>query len=62
MPIWHPSMTAPEREAFSEYRRRRYLPEQIAATRRKLAMLENEARRYGMDELLAGHPAPEKQA
>lgn len=36
---------------FTKYRHR-YLPKQIAATRRKLAALENEARRYGMFELL----------
>lgn len=32
--------------------RRKYLPVQLEATRRKVAMLENEARRLGMDELL----------
>ncbi|TCM33777.1 hypothetical protein [Novosphingobium sp. ST904] len=36
----------------SEYRRRCYLPGQIEAARRKLAMLEAEARRYGMTELV----------
>jgi hypothetical protein len=39
-----------------EYRRRSYLPGQIEATRRKLAALENEARRYGMDELVKTEP------
>lgn len=34
--------------------RMRYLPSQIIALRRKLAMLENEARRYGFTELLEG--------
>lgn len=29
-----------------------YLPHQIAATKRKLQMLRNEARRYGMTDLL----------
>lgn len=35
-----------------EYERRKYLPGQIEATRRKLAMLEREAARYGMRDLL----------
>lgn len=35
------------------YRHRvEYLPKQLAATRHKLAALENEARRYGLTELL----------
>lgn len=34
--------------------RMRYLPAQIAATRHKLVALENEARRYGMLELIGG--------
>lgn len=33
-------------------RRQRYLPEQLEAARKKVVMLENEARRYGMEELL----------
>ncbi|GFM29249.1 hypothetical protein [Novosphingobium sp. PY1] len=37
-----------------EDRRRRYLPRQIEATRRKLALLEREAERYGMHELIEG--------
>lgn len=32
--------------------RQRYLPRQIEAARHKVVMLENEARRYGMTELL----------
>lgn len=32
--------------------RQRYLPTQIANTRKKLRALENEARRYNMDHLL----------
>ena len=32
-----------------------YLPAQLAAARRKVAMLENEARLYGMTELLVPH-------
>jgi hypothetical protein len=32
--------------------RMRYLPEQLENTRRKLAALENEARRYGLTDLL----------
>jgi hypothetical protein len=35
-----------------EYQRRRYLPEAMDNARRKVAALENEARRYGMHELL----------
>ena len=36
------------------YHRLAYLPRQLEATRRKLVMLENEARRYGMLDLLQG--------
>lgn len=32
----------------------RYLPRQLEAARRKVAMLENEARRYGFHDLLEG--------
>lgn len=35
-----------------KYYRQRYLPGQIKAAREKLKALENEARRYGMTELL----------
>lgn len=35
-----------------EVRRMRYLPEQLRATYKKLEMLENEARRYGMNDLV----------
>lgn len=45
-------MSPVEREATREYFRRRRLPGQIDAARRKLLSLENEARRYGMNELL----------
>lgn len=53
-----PSEPTPEKETSKpmsegEYRRRRYLPKQIENTRRKLRMLEAEAARYGMFELLA---------
>lgn len=34
--------------------RREYLPRQLETARHKVAMLENEARRYGMTELLEG--------
>lgn len=36
----------------SLYMRVRYLPDQLEAARRKVAMLENEARRYGLNDLL----------
>jgi len=36
------------------YDRARYLPGQLAAARKKVKMLENEARRYGMLELIEG--------
>lgn len=39
------------RVAHMEYRLR-YLPRQIEAARAKVVALENEARRYGMDELV----------
>lgn len=39
-----------------ERSRVRYLPIQLEATRRKLAMLENEARRLGLTDLLASPP------
>ena len=45
-------MSGAEREAVAEYNRRRYLPAQLEAARRKVEALENEARRYGMTELL----------
>lgn len=32
----------------------RHLPKQIEAARRKVAALENEARRYGMNDLIGG--------
>lgn len=38
-------------ERYQEYRLR-YLPVQLEAARRKVALLENEARRYGMTDLL----------
>ncbi len=34
----------------------KYLPDQLVAARRKLAALENEARRYGMTHLLEQQP------
>lgn len=46
------TMTRAEREAVYEYNRRRYLPSQLEAARRKVEALENEAKRYGMTELL----------
>ena len=46
------TMTRAERVAQHEYNRRRYLPSQIDAARRKVLALENEALRYGMTELL----------
>ena len=39
------------------YHRLSYLPRQLEAARRKVAMLENEARRYGMTNLLQGGAA-----
>lgn len=44
--------STPERKRDAIADRKRYLPIQLEATRRKLRMLENEARRYGMTELL----------
>lgn len=45
------------RHRSGEAYRKRYLPIQLAATREKLRLLENEARRYGMTELLVqSHP------
>lgn len=38
------------------YDRARYLPGQLEAARRKVVALENEARRYGMVELLEQRP------
>ena len=52
MSMWHPNMTAEERRDLQEYNRRRYLPRQLEAARRKVAALEREALRYGMDELV----------
>jgi DNA-binding MarR family transcriptional regulator len=46
------TMTRAERVAQHEYNRRRYLPSQLDAARRKVRALENEAERYGMRELL----------
>lgn len=43
---------AEARRIFNMQQRMRRLPDQIEATRHKLAMLENEARRYGMTELI----------
>lgn len=52
MARWQPDMTRAERVAWQEYNRRRYLPDQLDAARRKVAALEVEAARYGMTELL----------
>lgn len=52
MSMWHPDMTSEERAEVQEYNRRRYLPGQIEATRKKLRMLLREAERYGMTELV----------
>lgn len=41
-----------EREYRAIINRQRRLPEQLDAARRKVTALENEARRYGMSELL----------
>ena len=46
------SASASDRRARYLVHRVNYLPMQIAATRRKLAALENEARRYGMTDLV----------
>ena len=45
-------MTLSERRSDYMAYRIRYLPQQIAATERKLATLRREAARYGMTELL----------
>lgn len=45
-------MTPAEREVTHEYFRRRRLPEMLECARRKVAALENEAKRYGLDDLL----------
>lgn len=41
--------------------RKNYLPEQLAATRHKLAALRNEARRLGMHELIAADDEAQRQ-
>lgn len=46
----------PKEERWLEYRVR-YLPQQLDRARRRVAALENEARRYGMNDLLGTQPA-----
>lgn len=48
---------AAPKEVRSMQGRMRRLPDQIQTARKKLAMLENEARRYGMTDLLQGGDA-----
>lgn len=46
------TMTREDHEAQYLAHRVRYLPTAIEAARRKVAALENEARRYGMEDLV----------
>lgn len=45
-------LTREEKELSYKLYRIKYLPRQLEATRAKLRALENEARRYGMEDIL----------